>query len=300
MSLRIEVVAGGARTTIQDLGRPGWAHLGVPASGAADRRAYTLANRLVGNAEGAPALETTLSGPVLRFGAATTIALTGAPVEATLAGRSISMHAPIPVRAGQELDVGTATSGLRTYVAIRGGLAGETVLGSLSSDQLTGLGPAPLQSGDVLELGGDALSSPAVDIAPVAAATDPVVLPVTLGPREDWFAPDAVTAFLGATFTVTPQVDRIGVRVAGPQLPWRSDDSMRSEGLALGAVQVPPSGEAIVMLADHPTTGGYPVIAVVDEAALGDAAQLRPGGRVRFAVPRAAPRAPEDLEEASF
>lgn len=292
----VEVVEPGARTTIQDLGRPGWAHLGVPASGAADRRSFTLANRLVGNAEGAPGLETTLTGPTLRFGAATTIALAGAPVDATVDGRTIGMHAPIPVRAGQLLTVGTATAGLRTYIAIRGGLTGEAVLGSVSSDQLTGLGTAPLQAGDTLTLGNEALAAPVVDIAPVAPPADPVVLPVRLGPREDWFAPDAVTAFLAATFNVTPQVDRIGVRLTGPPLPWRADDLMRSEGLALGAVQVPPSGEAIVMLADHPTTGGYPVIAVVDEAALGQAAQLRPGARVRFRVPFAASRTPEDLE----
>lgn len=292
----VEVLTPGPRTTIQDLGRPGWAHLGIPASGAADRRAFTLANRLVGNAEGAPALETTLTGPTLRFSAATIVALAGAPVDATLDGRSVGMHAPIAVRAGQELVVGAATSGLRTYVAIRGGVIAEPVLGSVSADQLTGLGPAPLRAGDVLAVGGEALAAPVVDVAPVAPPTDPVLLPVRLGPREDWFAPDAVTAFLAAEFTVTPSVDRIGVRLSGPPLPWRAEDSMRSEGLALGAVQVPPSGEAIVMLADHPTTGGYPVIAVVDELALGHAAQLRPGGRVRFHVPfPAAPRR-DDLE----
>lgn len=292
----IEVIAPGARTTLQDLGRPGFAHLGVPASGAADRRAFTLANRLVGNAEGAVALETTLSGPHLRFGSATTVALTGAPVEATLDGRLLGMHAPVPVRAGQELILGSATSGLRTYVAVRGGLQAKAVLGSASADQLTGLGPPPLRAGDVLMLGGEALSAPIVDVAPVARTPEPLVLPVRLGPRDDWFAPDAVTAFLSATFSVTPQVDRIGVRLQGPPLPWRAEESMRSEGLALGAVQVPPSGEAIVMLADHPTTGGYPVIAVVDEDHLGGAAQLRPGARVRFRLQSVAWQTPEDLE----
>lgn len=292
----ITVLAPGARTTIQDLGRPGFAHLGVPASGAADRRSFTLANRLVGNAEGAAALETTLSGPTLRFATATTVALAGAGVEATLDGRTVGMHAPISVRAGQELTIGTATSGLRTYIAVRGGIAAPLTLGSASADQLTGLGPAPLRAGDVLAVGAEALAAPVVDVAPVARPEDPVVLPVRLGPREDWFAPDAITAFLSAQFSVTPSVDRIGVRLTGPPLPWRAEESMRSEGLALGAVQVPPSGEAIVMLADHPTTGGYPVIAVVDEAALGDAAQLRPGARVRFKVPFPLEPRRDDLE----
>jgi biotin-dependent carboxylase-like uncharacterized protein len=291
----VEVVQPGARTTIQDLGRTGWAHLGVPSSGATDRRSLTLANRLVGNAEAAPAFETTLAGPVLRFTAATTIALTGAPVDAALDGRAVAMHAPVAVRPGQLLVVSSATCGLRTYIAVRGGLVADAVLGSVSGDQLTGLGAPPIQAGDRYELGDDALAAPAVDVAPIAPIADLVVLPVQLGPREDWFAPDAVTAFLAATFLVTPQVDRIGVRLSGPPLPWRANESMRSEGLALGSVQVPPSGEAIVMLADHPTTGGYPVIAVVDEAALGAAAQLRPGSRVRFRVPFAAHWAAEDL-----
>ncbi len=167
MSTLATVVDPGARTTFQDLGRPGHAHLGVPTSGACDRASFTLANRLVGNPEHAVALETTLVGPALAFARPCTIALTGAPVDATLDGRAISMHAPTWVRAGQVLALGTARRGLRTYLAVRGGLAAPLTLGSASTDQLTGLGPAPLAGDQLLELADVALDQPAVDVAPV-------------------------------------------------------------------------------------------------------------------------------------
>lgn len=283
MSRVATVVDAGARTTLQDLGRPGYAHLGVPASGACDRASLTLANRLVGNAEGAAVLETTLVGPTLQFEAACTVALTGAPVDGHLDGRPVAMNAPVRVQAGQCLMLGTARRGLRTYVAVRGGLTATAVLGSVSSDQLTGLGPAPLTDGDALDGGDAALTMPSVDVAPVAEIPQIPTLPVWLGPRDDALAPDALTALLRERFVVTADVDRIGVRLRGPALPRRSDEELRSEGMVLGAVQVPPSGEPIIMLADHPTTGGYPVIGVVDESAIGQVAQLRPGGLVQFA-----------------
>jgi biotin-dependent carboxylase-like uncharacterized protein len=278
----VKVVDPGARTTVQDLGRPGHAHLGIPASGAADQAAATLANRLVGNAEGAAVLETTLRGPVLRFAASATVALTGAEVEATLDGRPVAMHSPFRVPAGGELRTGTALRGLRTYVAIRGGLDVPLVFGSASADQLTGLGPAPLQAGDQLDLGTQALDAPAVDVAPVQALDGRAILRVVPGPREDWFAPDALTALLSSVFTVGAQVDRIGARLRGPSLPHRSDEELRSEGVVRGSLQVPPSGDPILLLADHPTTGGYPVIAVVVEADQPRAGQLRPGDEVAF------------------
>ena len=288
----VEVIRPGARTTVQDLGRPGFADLGVPTSGAADLPAFTLANRLVGNGEGAPALETTLSGPTLRFAAPATVALTGAEVEATVDGRAVAMHAPFRVPLGGVLELGSAGRGLRTYVAVRGGFDAPLTLGSASSDQLTGLGPAPLAAGDRLGLGRHALAAPAVDVAPVPGPPVAPVLHVVLGPRDDWFAPDAITALLGLPFTVSGRTDRIGARLQGPALPRRNDDELRSEGLVRGAIQVPPSGDPILLLADHPTTGGYPVIAVVVEADLPVAAQLRPGDTVRFGLRRREPAPP--------
>jgi biotin-dependent carboxylase-like uncharacterized protein len=278
----LEIIDPGSRTTIQDLGRPGYAHLGVPHSGATDRAAFTLANRLVGNAEDAAALETTIRGPEVKVLVPLTIALTGAEVDAMLDGRSLSMHAPIHVRAGQVLRIGAAKTGLRTYLAVRGGIKAPLTFGSASSDQLTGLGPPPLKAGDRLAVGSEALDAPTVDIAPVKRPSAEPVLRVVLGPREDWFAPDAITALLRAPFSVTPQVDRIGARLRGPELILRTADELRSEGMVAGALQVPPSGEPILLLADHPTTGGYPVIAVVVDEDLPIAAQLRPGNSVRF------------------
>lgn len=278
----VEVVDPGARTTIQDLGRPGYAHLGVPPSGAADQASCTLANRLVGNAEGAPLLETTLRGPVLRFAAPATVALAGADVEAVADGRPVAMRTPFRIRSGGELRVGVATRGLRTYIAIRGGIDAPLVFGSASSDQLTGLGPPQLRAGDTLDLGTQALAAPAVDVAPVVALTSDTTLHVVPGPRDDWFAPDAMTALLSHTFTVGAQVDRIGARLRGPTLMHRTAEELRSEGVIRGAIQVPPSGDPILLLADHPTTGGYPVIAVLVEADQSRAGQLRPGDTVRF------------------
>lgn len=289
----VEVIDAGPRTTVQDLGRPGYAHLGVPASGAADADAYTLANRLVGNAEGAPALETTLRGPELRFAAPVTVALAGADVDATVDGRPVAMRSPFRVPQGSTLRVGATTRGLRTYIAVRGGIDVPLVFGSASSDQLTGLGPPPLVAGDRLSLGGHALAAPAVDVAPAAPISGEVTLHVVPGPRDDWFAPDALTALLGQPFTVGSQVDRIGARLSGPSLIHRTDEELRSEGVVRGSLQVPPSGDPILLLSDHPTTGGYPVIAVVAEADQSRAGQLRPGDTVRFRLrpgPRGLPR----------
>lgn len=278
------VIDPGSRTTLQDHGRRGFAHLGVPGSGPVDRAAFWLGNRLAGNSEDAPALETTLRGPTLRFTRAATIVLTGAPVDAQLDGRPVAMHAPIAIRGGQTLVVGTATHGLRTYVALRGGFDAPRTLGSVSNDELTGLGTPPLAAGDTLRAGDLALDQPAVDVAPVAAAPRSPTLRVVLGPREEWFAPDAVTALLTEPFTVTSSVNRIGARLDGPNLPHREDAQLRSEGVVAGALQVPPSGNPILLLADHPTTGGYPVIAVVVSDDLPLVAQARPGDKLRFSV----------------
>ncbi len=274
---RVEVITAGALTTIQDLGRAGWAHVGVPRSGAADRPALVRANRLAGNEDGAAALETTLVGPRLRFDGPAVIALTGAPVG------TLPMHAPIPVAAGEVLRVGTALTGLRTYIAIAGGIDGPLTLGSAATDLLTGLGPAPLRAGDVLRTGtGGAKGTPGCAFGP----SSPVgALRVVLGPRADWFTAEALARLTGAEFTVSDQANRIGLRLDGPALERsRPGEELRSEGLVPGAIQVPPDGRPILLLADHPTTGGYPVIAVVHSEDIALVAQLRPGGRVRFRV----------------
>ncbi len=284
----VEVLAPGALTTIQDLGRPGWAHIGVPRSGAADRESLRLANQLVGNADGAPALETTLAGPRLRFDGAATLALTGAPVDARAGERPLPMNEPLALDAGEELKVGTARRGLRTYVAFAGGLDVPLVLGSAATDVLTGLGPTPLARGDrfSLQRDGDGRTSgpPAPNPPPLLELPDLVVLKVIIGPRGDWFTAESINRLVTGEFRVNQASNRIGVRLDGPALERARSSELLSEGLVAGAIQVPHDGQPILLLADHPTTGGYPVIAVVHSHSLPRAAQLRPGQRLRFSA----------------
>ncbi|SER19740.1 biotin-dependent carboxylase uncharacterized domain-containing protein [Streptomyces sp. yr375] len=286
------VVRAGALTTVQDRGRPGHAHLGVPRSGALDGPAAALVNRLVGNPPDAAVLETTLNGCALRPRSAVTVAVGGAPCRVTVDGRPVAWGAPVRVPAGAVLDVGPAVAGIRGYVAVAGGIAVEPVLGSRSTDLLSGLGPAPLTDGTILPVGplvplGSELAPHArVDVAPQPAPPAELVLRVTLGPRDDWFTPDAVRAFTSRTFRVSSASNRIGLRTDGPALERALSGELASEGMVLGAVQVPPAGRPVVFLADHPTTGGYPVIGVVRAADLPAAAQAVPGTPVRFVAVR--------------
>jgi biotin-dependent carboxylase-like uncharacterized protein len=276
------VLRAGPMTTVQDRGRPGLAHLGVPPSGAADRDALDLGNRVVGNPPDAAALETTLIGPALRFDAPAVVALTGAGVDATLAGRRVAAATPFAAAAGDVLDVGRAVRGARAYVCLRGGIDAERTLGSASTDLLTGLGPPPLRDGDVLRVGPE----PEAPAAPAAARAlpDEPVLRVRLGPRDDWFEPAAAETLVSAAWRVSPASNRVGARLEGPRLERLADEELLSEGVATGSLQVPPSGQPILLLVDHPTTGGYPVIAVVAADDIPLAGQLAPGTSVRFAA----------------
>ncbi|MFD7690699.1 biotin-dependent carboxyltransferase family protein [Streptomyces sp. NPDC059781] len=288
----LAVVRAGALTTVQDRGRPGHAHLGVPRSGALDGPAAALANRLAGNPPDAAVLETTLNGCSLRPRSTVTVAVTGAPCPITVDGRPAAWGAPVRVRAGSVLDVGAAVSGVRAYVAVSGGIAVEPVLGSRSTDLLSGLGPAPLTDGAVLPLGTPGEPHARVDAAPQPAPPDELVLRVTPGPRDDWFTPAAVRLLTSRTYHVSPASNRIGLRTTGPALERARQDELPSEGMVLGAVQVPPDGTPVVFLADHPTTGGYPVVAVVHPADLPAAAQAPPGTPVRFVAVRPRRRLP--------
>jgi biotin-dependent carboxylase-like uncharacterized protein len=289
----VEVISPGPLTTIQDLGRAGWAHIGVPRSGAVDRRSLRLANWLVGNDEGAAALETTLTGPQLRFKSATAVALTGAQVNARVGGRPVPMDTAVEIAAGEILKVGNAKVGLRTYIAFTGGIDVPLVLGSAATDTLTGLGPAALMAGERLRLGrGGPVRNPPTVAAPSFSSSQPATPPlhVIFGPRDDWFSAGAITRLTSEPFKVTPASNRIGLRLDGPLLERTRPDELLSEGLVPGAIQVPADGHPILLLADHPTTGGYPVIAVVVDSDLPLAAQLRPGQQLRFAtVPASQP-----------
>ncbi|MEA5359474.1 biotin-dependent carboxyltransferase family protein [Amycolatopsis sp., V23-08] len=281
----LEVVSPGALALVEDLGRPGYAHLGVAPSGALDTASLRLANRLVGNPEGSAGIEALLGGLSVRFTTSATVAVTGPAVPVDVDGRPFGSHTPVAVRAGQTLTLGTPAAGLRCYLAVSGGIDAEEVLGSRSRDVLSGIGPAPLRPGDVLPLGPVRGVPAGADVVTPAAAPASLVIPVTPGPREDWL--DSPAEGLSAWWTVTPESNRVGLRLDGTPLRRAAqfaEAELPSEGVVTGAIQVPPSGLPVVFLADHPTTGGYPVAAVVRTSSLSALAQARPGTRVRFRV----------------
>jgi biotin-dependent carboxylase-like uncharacterized protein len=271
----IEVIEAGPLTTIQDGGRFGHAHLGVSPAGPVDWLSHALANRLVGNAETVAALEFTLHGPTLRCESPVTMAVVGAP--STVDG--VPVRAAFRVRAGQAVRIGQCPA-VRGYIAVGGGFPGDEVLGSRSTDIMGGLGPRPLRAGDRMST---------VDSMELPRQLDPAVLPdrggivrVVPGPRDDWFTAASRREFFGKPYTAAPDSDRAGVRLTGPRLVRSRTGELPTEGMATGAVQVPPSGQPIVLLAGHGPTGGYPVIGVVIRADLPTVGQLLPGRGVRF------------------
>ncbi len=272
----IEVLAPGPLTTVQDLGRPGYAALGVPRSGGFDRGALQLANRLVGNRDGAAVLETTLGGLALRFVEAATVACTGAPCPG-----APDWGSALTLPAGAEIRLGAPLAGLRSYLAVRGGFAIAAVLGSCSTDTLSRLGPPVVQAGDRLQVG-----PPEGEVSGQASSADltAAVLPVRFGPRDDWFTAAARRALVETEWTVRSDSDRVGVRLDGPRLERDREGELPSEAVLPGALQVPPDGRPILFGPDAPVTGGYPVIAVV--TALDRAAQLRPGDHLTFRARR--------------
>ena len=310
------VVQPGPLTTVQDRGRGGLGHLGVPASGAADPASLRRANALVGNEPGAACLEVTLGRLALRFSADAVVAVTGAPAPARLVAADGTVLADtdggaaperqatsvLAVPAGAVLRLGAPATGLRSYLAVDGGFDVAPVLGSRSADLLSGLGPAPLRAGDWLPLGpaSNAGTPQRGGPAPASTAGTPqrggraanagseygpgtlVELRAIAGPRADWFGAAALQALATAGYEVTPASNRTGLRLAGPPLRRARPGELPSEGVAAGSLQVTHDGQPILLLADHPTTGGYPVIAVVRTADIGRAAQLRPGQRIRF------------------
>jgi biotin-dependent carboxylase-like uncharacterized protein len=278
----LTVLATGPLALIQDLGRPGNGHLGVPPSGALDQPALRLANRLVGNPESAAGIEMVLGGLSVRAGASCTIAVTGPQVDVELDGHSVGSHNPVHLAGGDVLTVGNPSSGLRCYLAVSGGVDVTPELGSRATDVLSGIGPDPLAAGDVLPLGARAGLPVGADELPPSRAPEDLRIPVLSGPRDDWFTEAQLAA---GQWKVSPESNRVGVRLIGTALRRAArynNIELASEGLVTGAIQVRPNGLPVVFLADHPTTGGYPVIAVVDPASLPSLAQARPGVRVRF------------------
>lgn len=279
----LEVLRTGALATVQDLGRPGYAHLGVSGSGAADRGSLRLANRLVGNPESAAGVEVVLGGFAARvLGRPAVVAVTGARCSVRAGGRLLAMDSPLQLSADTVLELGAPEAGLRTYLAVRGGLDVAAVLGSRSTDTLSGLGPDALGEGVELPVGTEELEAPSVDIAPQPHPPSDLVLGVRVGPRDDWFADGAVDQLCSTGWQVSSDTDRVGIRLDGEPLERRGDGELKSEAMVRGSIQVPRGGRPIVFGADHPVTGGYPVIAVVDHDDMDLAAQARPGQTLRF------------------
>ena len=277
--MTLRVLEPGILTTVQDRGRFGLAHLGVPRAGALDAPAAAMANRLVGNEPDDAVLEILLGDVRLHVEDGFWVVLTGAPCPLSVAGEARGDARPEWVPAGSTLRLGTPATGVRSYVAVAGGIAVDPVLGSRSTDTLAWVGPPRVVADAVLVVG-----RPRGEPQPLDTPRSPRRGPlrVSPGPRDDWFCGDAIDRLCGSTYVVSADSDRIGLRLEGPALRRTRSEELASEGMVLGAVQVPPDGRPVVFLADHPPTGGYPVIGVVDEEDLWQCAQLRPGEEVRF------------------
>lgn len=290
----VEVLRPGAQAVLQDEGRVGVAGLGVTGSGALDRPALHTSNGLVGNSPGEAAIEFAQGGEIEAHGEIV-LAVAGACGELRITRRSGRVDSaaglsPIALGSGERLAIVPARGGLRNYLAVRGGFDVPLVLGSRATDTLSGIGTPPLTAGSML----DVRTIGAVPFPPVRAPepwpsnhvfADVVELPVVLGPRDDWFTQQALHTLFTQLWEVTRQSNRVGLRLLGDVPLERSvTDELPSEGVVPGALQVPASGQPVLFLADHPVTGGYPVIAVLTTQALAVAAQLTPGTAVHFTV----------------
>ncbi len=284
---RLDVLETGPLALVEDAGRPGLADLGVSRSGAADRRSFALGARLLAQDETYAAIEVTFGGLSVRAGGDLLVALTGAPAPATVhatggSERGIGFEAPFRLRHKETLTLGSPTAGLRSYLSVRGGIDVPAELGSRSTDVLSGLGPARLEAGDVLPIGPAPAAFPSVDQAPVEPiAGTPLRLHVIPGPRDDWLAD--LAELTRTRWTVCSDSDRVGVRLTGGQVRYRSDKQgadLPSEGVVRGAIQIPSGGEPVLFLADHPVTGGYPVVGVIAAADVDRLAQAVPGQEI--------------------
>ncbi|WP_306912464.1 5-oxoprolinase/urea amidolyase family protein [Arthrobacter sp. B3I9] len=301
----LRIIAPGVQSLIQDLGRHGHSGLGVSAAGALDRASLRRANRLVGNAASAAAIETVAGGLRVQAVGDRVLAVAGAPSELTIEAlpyadadtdadtdggaeevrqRTVPMAAPFALLDGETLTIGRPLAGFRSYLAVRGGVDVAPVLGSRSTDTMSGIGPPPLAAGRLLAAGAETASAAVgnPELQPEFPGTGVTVLDVVPGPRADWFDQSALDSLTNQEWSVRPQSNRVGMRLDGAALQRTRAGELPSEGTVAGALQVPPEGLPVLFLADHPITGGYPVIAVVVDSQLDLAAQVPIGGRIRF------------------
>jgi len=295
--IAIEVLRPGAFSTIQDLGRFGWAHLGISPAGAADPLSLRIANRLVGNEDNAAGIEMTLTGATFRFRCPCTIALTGACIGTD----SVPTFEPVEMRAGSELECAHLREGARSYLAVAGGVQVPRLLGSAATLFAAGCGGfegRPLRRGDIVEAGNSVRRcSHVVDPARLRAlARRRTTIRVSRGRHHHRFGADAISQFYAATYRVTTQSNRMGLRLEGEPVRLSGMDELLTEGVSLGAIQIPPSGQPIVLFVDQQTTGGYPVLANIISADLHRVGQLQPGDNVRFELV-SIPHALQELRE---
>lgn len=289
----IRVLRAGAYTTVQDRGRHGWQRDGVPVGGAMDAPASRLANALVGNPPDAAVLEATLRGPTLGFDVDSYVAITGADMDARIDDRRLATWWAAPIAAGQVLTLDASRAGCRSYIAVSGGLDVRCVLGSRSTNVRAGFGGVhgrPLQRGDVVgirEASGESCRlSRGIDVRHLALERD--VVRMIEGPHLARLDRASRQALLAEPFALQPDSDRMGLRFNGPRLAFDSAQEPLSTGVATGTVQLPPSGNPIVLMTDRQTVGGYPRLGDVATVDLPVLAQLRPGERVRFELVSAA------------
>lgn len=288
--MSITVLKPGVLTSVQDCGRDGWGGYGVGTAGAMDRTCLRLANALVGNGEDAAALEITASGPSLRFAQASHVALTGAECELRIDGTMVRAWQAHPVRAGSIVEIGRVQRGWRAYLALAGGLATRSVLGSSASDLNAGLGPfdgRALRAGDELAVHSGAIASGrrftwSLDPRPWFDADPGHRLHLIRGSHHDVLDESSQRALREGEFRIASQSNRVGLRLQGPHLALRAALELVSEPVAFGSMQLPPSGQPIILMAEHPTIGGYPRIAQVAGIDLPRLVQRRPGESVRF------------------
>ncbi|HSC27127.1 MAG TPA: biotin-dependent carboxyltransferase family protein [Vicinamibacterales bacterium] len=286
MSVDLRVVRPGMLTTVQDLGRWGHQDSGVPVAGPMDPYSHRLANRLVGNAEDAAALEVTLLGPELEASGDLVCAVAGAEFE-LVAGASVPMHAPFTLASRKRLRFGARHAGARATLAVAGGIAVEPVLGSRATSLISGIGPfggRALKAGDVLPIG--AVEAPPRSgwrAIPLALPAGGARLRVVPGPHDAMFTPGACDTLFSARYVVSVRSNRMGYRLEGPPLAHLGTADILSDATPLGSLQVPASGQPILLMADRQTTGGYPKIATVISADFALAGQLAPGDWVEFA-----------------
>ncbi|MFL6090997.1 MAG: biotin-dependent carboxyltransferase family protein [Aeromicrobium sp.] len=279
--MSLTVIAPGLQTLVQDTGRPGRGSSGVGRSGAFDRTAYRQANTLVGNADEAAVLEVLGGGLRLRASREHVVAITGAVGPIHVDGHPVEHGRAFVVPAEKAFHLGGLDVGLRAYVGVAGGIEADPVLGSRSTDTMSGLGPPVLAADDVLRVGFPSPAPGFMDV-PALLTSGSTSVDVILGPRDDWFTNAAVARFLSAAWIVSPTSNRIGIRLEGPSLERSVTDELPSEPCVFGSVQVTSAGQPVVFGPDHPVTGGYPVVAVVVDRQLDRLAQLRPGETLRF------------------